>query len=105
LVTDSVYPVRVRGPIEFHLLAVRAKKRPTYVRVVLDWLARYREFLTAAPSVVVGDFNSHPRWDASDPEANHTTLTDHLHRDFGLVSAYHAEAAQSGAVAEEATLC
>ena len=103
-VADSVYPVRVRGPVAFNLLAVWAQKRPTYVRAVLDGLTRYRAFLSTAPVVIAGDFNSHPRWDADDPEANHTALAGALRQEFGLVSAYHASAIRSGDVPEAATL-
>ncbi len=103
-VMDSVYPVRVKGPVEFHLLAVWAKPSPTYVRAVMHGLDRYREFIHEAPSLVVGDFNSHPRWDSSDSKANHTVLAARLKNEFRLVSAYHAAAALSGSLHESATL-
>jgi endonuclease/exonuclease/phosphatase family metal-dependent hydrolase len=102
-VPDSVYPVRVCGPVEFHLLAIWAQKRPTYVRAILAGLAAYRDFLMAASAVVVGDFNSHPRWDADDPKANHSLLAERLRQDFGLVSAYHAVAERSDSTIEKPT--
>jgi hypothetical protein len=100
---DSVYPVKVFGPTPFNLLAVWSQRRPTYVRAILDGLDRYRAFLTAAPSLIVGDFNSHTRWDGSDPTANHSVLVERLTRDFGLVSAYHSVPGRSDEDGEAAT--
>jgi hypothetical protein len=99
---DSVYPVLVSGPTPFNMLAVWAQPRPTYVRAVLDGVMRYRDFLRSTPSIVVGDFNSHVRWDGK-AKVNHTTLATHLREVFGLVSAYHAAAARSDSTLEEAT--
>lgn len=100
-VTDSAYPVIVRGPYEFNLLAVWTKPRPTYVRALLNALCRYREFLQSKPSVIVGDFNSHSRWDNKDPEANHSVLVKALEDEYGLTSAYHVK---HGTTEEKPTL-
>ncbi len=103
-VLDSVYPVRVRGPIDFNLLVVWAQQQPTYVRAILHGLNHYRSFLTDGPAMAVGDFNSHPRWDFKDREASHTALEGVLSREFGLVSAYHAAAQRDGNFGETPTL-
>jgi endonuclease/exonuclease/phosphatase family metal-dependent hydrolase len=52
-------------------------------------LDEYSEFLSAAPAIIVGDFNSHWRWDGSS-SVNHSRLVERLRDEFGLVSAYHA---------------
>jgi endonuclease/exonuclease/phosphatase family metal-dependent hydrolase len=78
--------------------------RPTYVRAILDALDKYHDFLRTAPSILVGDFNSHPRWDGSDSGANHSVLEARLRDEFGLVSAFHRHAAKSGVKEEPATL-
>lgn len=78
--------------------------RPTYVRSILNALDQYRDFLVSAPSLVIGDFNSHPRWNGTDAKANHSVLEDRLRREFGLVSAFHAFGARSGGTEEPATL-
>lgn len=101
-VPDSAYPVELLGPAKIHLLAIWAKPRPTYDRAILDALDHYREFLLSAPSLVIGDFNSHPRWNASDPSANHSVLADRLREEFGL--AFHEFGARSGRTDEPATL-
>jgi exodeoxyribonuclease-3 len=100
-VSDSVYPVS--GPASMHLLAVWAMPRPTYVRAILEALDYYSEFLLSAPSLIIGDFNSHPRWDHSDSKANHSMLERRLKREFGLVSAFHTYADRTGNLVEPAT--
>jgi endonuclease/exonuclease/phosphatase family metal-dependent hydrolase len=97
---DSVFPVRVEGPHAFHLLAVWAKPRPSYVGAVWRGLDAYADWLRAAPAVVAGDFNSHPRWDAG-ARQNHSRLAERLRDDFGLVSAWHAAAHAAGGVRAE----
>lgn len=93
-VPDSMYPVRVSGPLCFHMLIVWAQRRPTYVRAVLSALDSYKDFIKSGPSVVVGDFNSHSRWDDTDRKANHSRLIQRL-SDFDLVSAFHCTAGGS----------
>lgn len=103
-VSDSAFPAEVTGPVSFNLLAVWAQRRPSYVRAILSSLDHYGEFLRSAPSIVVGDFNSHPRWDKDDQKANHSILAARLRAEFGLVSAFHTFAERSGNVVEPATL-
>jgi hypothetical protein len=95
-VLDSAYPVLVSGPQSFHLLAIWAQRSPTYVRAILGALDDYGDFLRAAPSIVIGDFNSHLRWDRNDRNANHSVLVRRLQNEFGLVSAFHAVAERDG---------
>ncbi|MDX1948243.1 MAG: endonuclease/exonuclease/phosphatase family protein [Pirellulaceae bacterium] len=101
-VPDSVFPARIEGPRSFHLLAVWAQRRPTYVRAVLDGVQRYADFIRQAPTVIAGDFNSHPRWNERD-KVNHTALEKSLRDSFGLASAYHASSTRPVGD-EEATL-
>ena len=51
-------------------------------------LDRYREFLTALPTVAAGDFNNNVFWDRPGWPVNHADAVDIL-RGYGLVSAYH----------------
>lgn len=99
---DLVYPVKISGPLSIHLLAVWALPEPTYVRAILEGLNCYREFLKAAPALVVGDFNS-PRNDRRS-RADHLILEERLRSEFGLVSAFRTFAARTGDVAEPPTL-
>jgi hypothetical protein len=85
----SAFPAIVRGPTPFHLLAVWALPRPNYVRVLLEALDVYADFLLAAPSVIAGDFNCFAQWKGSAPSAHHVELARRLASDFALVSAYH----------------
>jgi exodeoxyribonuclease III len=89
-VDHSAYPAIITGPAHFHILAMWALPRPSYIRAVLDALDAYSSFLTAAPSVVVGDFNCFAQWNGSAPSKRHVELSRRLADDLGLVSAYHA---------------
>ena len=86
----SAFPAVVTGPTRFHMLAVWALPRPTYVRALLDALDTYADFLRAAPSIVVGDFNCFTQWRGAPPSRHHVELARRLADDFNLVSAYHA---------------
>lgn len=88
-------PVEVRGPLNFHLLAVWAANH----RILqtededlpsrpLEVVEHYRAFLTAAPAIVAGDFNNNVKWDKGKKAANHAHVVAGLER-LGLVSAYH----------------
>jgi hypothetical protein len=86
----TAFPAVVTGPTSFHLLAIWALPRPSYVRAVLDALDAYGDFLRSAPSVVVGDFNCFAHWRGEAPSKRHIELARRLRNDFSLVSAYHA---------------
>jgi Endonuclease/Exonuclease/phosphatase family len=86
----SAYPAIVTGPVRFHVLAVWALPRPSYVRAMLDALDTYADFLRAAPAIVVGDFNCFAEWRGAPPSKYHVELARRLADEFGLVSAYHA---------------
>jgi hypothetical protein len=103
-VPDSAYPVVVTGPTGFHMLSVWTQRRPTYIGSLFDAVERYRGFLLAAPSIIIGDFNSHARWDRDDPIINHSRLVEMLAREFGLVSAYHSAPGRDADAPEEPTL-
>ncbi len=54
-------------------------------------LAHYAPFLTDAPSVVAGDFNSSSAWDKPNRLTNHALAVTDL-QECGLASAYHQSA-------------
>lgn len=90
-----IAPIRVEGPVQFHLLAVWAlhteepgEKRKDIVGPLLRALDQFGDFLTAAPLVVIGDFNNHVQWDRPGKLNNHTNAVDRLAQ-LGLFSAYH----------------
>ena len=88
-------PVEIKGPFSFHLLAVWAINHqiPTtadedLTGQPLQTIERYQKFLSAAPSVVAGDFHNNVRWDRGTRATNHGNLVAGLER-LGLASAYH----------------
>jgi hypothetical protein len=101
----SAFPAIVTGPgpTRFHVLAVWALPRPSYVRAMLEALDTYAHFLRAAPSIVVGDFNCFAQWRGAAPSARHTELARRLKDDFRLVSAYHGAPGYDPDVAEKPT--
>jgi endonuclease/exonuclease/phosphatase family metal-dependent hydrolase len=99
----TAFPVVVTGPISFHLLAIWALPRPTYVRAVLHALEVYADFLNSAPPVVIGDFNCFPEWHGEAPSKSHIELARRLRDDFSLVSAYHAAPAYDPLVSDAPT--
>lgn len=90
-----IAPIRVDGPVRFHLLAVWAlhsaepgERRKDIVGPLLRALGRFGEFLTAAPLVVIGDFNNNMQWDRPGKLNNHANAAERLGQ-LGLFSAYH----------------
>lgn len=87
-----VLPVRISGPLDFHLLGVWAKNHPSKERSYIGQVHRavqvYGAWLGAGESVVAGDWNSNAQWD-SKRSANHSATVAHLAA-LGLESAYHA---------------
>lgn len=95
-----VAPVRVSGAARFHLLAVWAqnasggitrKRQPGPLRAAVT---RYRDFLTAAPCLVAGDWNNNVIWDRPGWRINHATTVAALER-LDLVSVYHARTGEA----------
>ncbi len=89
-----VLPVRVSGAVDFNLLAVWAlnlsggitrKHQPGPLRLAIT---RYREFLTDAPAIIAGDWNSNAIWDKPGWRINHMTKVRVLN-EMGITSAYH----------------
>lgn len=90
-----ILPAHVRGPVDFFLLGVWAMGtvggRKTdmlaayQVQAALD---RYGDLISRSPTVVVGDFNNHVRWDRPNGHHNHGTNIARL-AGHDLISAYH----------------
>jgi endonuclease/exonuclease/phosphatase family metal-dependent hydrolase len=83
-------PIRVEE-MPLHLLGLWAcvkDHRLRYVRVTHQAIEHYRPFLSGAPTIVMGDFNSNAIWDRRCREYSHSALVSKL-ADLGLVSAYH----------------
>ena len=97
----SVFPLRVGGDYSFNVLAIWAMPDPTYVEAVLRGLDVYGPLLEQAPTIVVGDFNSHSHFNRPG-RPTHEDLVRRLMDDFDLVSAYH-EAPNRSDVAEDPT--
>ncbi len=81
-----VLPIEARGDESFNVLAIWAK--PPYAATVLRALDTYSTFLGAAPSLVLGDFNSNAELDPG-RAVNHLSVDQRLNQ-LGLESAYHA---------------
>jgi len=86
-------PIRVTAPYQFQLIAVWTKddKRMSshsYSGQLYGALGAYREFIQAADTVVIGDYNSSKRTTPKNRLGNHATLALDL-SDLWLVSAYH----------------
>lgn len=89
-----VVPVRVRGAVDFNLLAVWAcpvgtRRADNYIGQVYRFLAEQSGWFDDIPVVVAGDFNSNSQWDEERPGRNHTEVV-RLFGGHGLISAYHA---------------
>ena len=89
-----IAPVRVRGPVEFMLLAVWAgriggDKETNYVGQIYEAVVRHPNwFAGARPVVICGDFNSSTKFDHARKRRTHSKLVQFL-ADRSLVSAYH----------------
>jgi endonuclease/exonuclease/phosphatase family metal-dependent hydrolase len=103
-VPDSVFPVVVDGPERWHLMAVWAKARPSYVGAILHGMDRYADFMKEVQCLMVGDFNSHYCFDKKKRKATHAELVNRLGNEFGLVSAYHSSRGRGNDCLEEPTL-
>lgn len=86
-----MFPVRVRGPLIFNLLAVWSKggQPHPYIEGVVEGVAAFRNLLSTEPTILVGDLNSNVIWDRTHPVThNHSALVRAL-ADLGLSSCYH----------------
>ncbi len=89
-----IAPVRIRGPVEFLLLAVWAgrvgkDKEINYVGQIHEAVVRHPSwFAREHPAVICGDFNSNAIFDRGRKKLTHSRLV-HWLAERGLVSAYH----------------
>ncbi|WP_338598957.1 endonuclease/exonuclease/phosphatase family protein [Desulfoferula mesophila] len=84
----SIIPLEISGKQDFHALGVWTRKEHGYMNSLKTALTSYRDFLSAAPCVVLGDFNCSAIWDNS--AAGFSPLANILEGDLGLKSAYHS---------------
>lgn len=85
-------PLRIMD-LNLHVIAVWAcVKTPTfrYVRVTHAALDHFDGFIRAAPTVMVGDFNSNTIWDKKHGMLGHTQMTARLDA-LGVRSLYHEQ--------------
>lgn len=83
-------PVRI-ADVSLNVLglwASRTTPRDGYVRETHKALDQYHDFLSAVPSVVMGDFNSNTIWDHLHRGRSHSDMVARLGA-LGLVSVYH----------------
>jgi endonuclease/exonuclease/phosphatase family metal-dependent hydrolase len=99
----TAFPAVVTGPTAFHLLAIWALPRPSYVSAMLQALDTYADFLLSAPSVVIGDFNCFAQWQGDAPSRRHVELARRLRDEFSLISAYHAAPAYNASSPDDPT--
>ena len=74
----------------FNLLAVWTQnaKSHQYIGQLWNYLKIHLDFLAEKPLVIVGDFNSHPRWDKRTRDWNHSDVVHRL-QDYSINSVYH----------------
>jgi endonuclease/exonuclease/phosphatase family metal-dependent hydrolase len=83
-------PLRV-ADLDLQILAIWASVKTTqlrYVRVIHAALDHYDAFIRAAPTILIGDFNSNSFWDKKHGQLDHTHLVARLD-ELGLRSVYH----------------
>jgi len=91
---EIVMPVRVRGPIDFNLLAVWSLRvdgknpRNDVPGTVLRAIESAERFCSEMPLVVAGDFNNSAIWDRPG-NMNNMAAIDAALGELGLASAYH----------------
>lgn len=85
----SIVPLKISGQFSLHLLAVWTRAEEKYIQGLDKALDIYGDFLKAAPSVVVGDFNSNAIWDNPKRHTDFSRVAYRLKTEFGLISAYH----------------
>ena len=89
-----VIPVRVRGPIDFNLLAVWSigvnfkKSRVDTPGAILRAIELADSFCREKPLIVAGDFNNSVIWDRPS-DMNSMAAIDAVLGSYGLASAYH----------------
>ena len=102
-----IVPFRVRGPLNFTLIAVwacaiKGSRRESYVGQIHRAIETYPKWFSEGPVVVAGDFNSNAIFDKNRREENHSSMVDELKKS-GLESAYHAYFKQEHGVEETPT--
>ncbi|WP_411375738.1 endonuclease/exonuclease/phosphatase family protein [Arthrobacter sp. MPF02] len=86
-------PFSVDGLNVIGLWAHVRDKDLKYVRVTHDVIDRHAGFLSSAPSLIIGDFNSNTVWDREHPGRTHSMLVKKLEA-LGLQSVYHKSHSQ-----------
>ena len=82
-------PVEIGGKQPFQILAIWMLKEPVhYAPNLVAILEHYREFLARGPTVIAGDFNANPKFDAQHKHYLFETITAKFD-ELGLCSAYH----------------
>lgn len=89
-----ILPVKIRGPVQMHLLAVWAQNasagmtRKHQLGPMRRALTKYRAFLETAPAFIAGDLNNNVYWDRPGWRINHAKAVKQMAA-LGLTSAYH----------------
>lgn len=89
--TSLDVPHHVRATItkygSFNAIGVWTHREPTYPKCLKLILEAYSD-ISRMPTIVIGDFNSHPQFDKNNRSYTHNNLVADLDK-LGLVSAYH----------------
>jgi len=89
---DALLPWHIPFSVDdLNIIALWAHARDKdlkYVRVTHEIVSSHADFLSSAPSLIMGDFNSNTVWDHEHPGRNHSMLVERLHG-LGLQSVYH----------------
>jgi len=84
----GVVAAAVKGPLSFNVIGIWAQG-PPYAADVLKTVTACRNIIRAAPTVIMGDFNSGSKlFNTPRPTRRHAPIVDALST-LGLVSAYH----------------
>ena len=85
-------PLKVTGYVNFNLIAVwtigHQDHKKSYIGQVYQAINHYRDFISSADTIIIGDFNSNQKWDKTRSVGNHTDVVNGL-KQMGLVSLFH----------------